>query len=190
MVPLALLAQIGLPVLARVIGGALGRIDNPAAKSAAEALGGVAEAFSRKEIDPAAIVEANRHLERIAEVESAAYRTAITEINRTFRSELASDDAYVRRWRPTFGYAVALTWIVQVAGLAWAIIATPQHAGEIVTAMASLSVIWGVALSVLGINVAKRSQDKAIAAGRVPPAGLAASILNAVIGEKPEKSGP
>lgn len=141
MAPLALLAQIGLPVLARVIGGALGRIDNPAAKTAAEALGGVADAFARREIDPAAVAEANRHLERIAEVESAAYRTAITQINRTFRTELASDDPFVRRWRPTFGYAVAFTWVLQVAGLAWAVIATPQHAGEIIAAMTSLSLI-------------------------------------------------
>ncbi len=194
MAPLALIAQIGLPVLAHVLGGALGRIDSPAAKTASKALDDVAGAFARREIDPAQIAEANRHLERMAATESAAYREAIAQINRTFRTELQSDDAYVRRWRPTFGYAVAFTWVLQVAGLAWAVIATPERAGEIIAAMTSLSVIWGVALSVLGINVAKRSQDKAIAAGITPPRGLGRALLDAVSGppapRNPAPAGP
>jgi len=31
--------------------------------------------------------------------------------------------------------------------------------------------MWGVALSVLGINIVKRSQDKAVAAGAGQPVG-------------------
>ena len=150
--------------------------------TASKALDDVAGAIAGREIDPAQIAEANRHLERIAATESATYRETLAQINRTFRTELQSDDAYVRRWRPTFGYAVAFTWVLQVSGLAWTVIASPEHAGEIIAAMTSLSVIWGVALSVLGINVAKRSSDKAIAAGATPPRGLTQVLLEAISG--------
>ncbi len=59
----------------------------------------------------------------------------LAEINATMRAEAASGDGYVRCWRPTLGYAVALTWT---------------------------ATIWGIALGVLGVAVVKRSQDKTL----------------------------
>ena len=88
----------------------------------------------------------------------------------------------MRRWRPTFGYAVALTWAVQMGGLTWAVVMTPEFAGEILAALSNLSIIWGVALSVLGVNVVKRSQDKAVAAGQFPERGLLATLIDRVAG--------
>ncbi|OAN50149.1 hypothetical protein A6A04_01695 [Paramagnetospirillum marisnigri] len=89
----------------------------------------------------------------------------LAEINATMRAEAASGDAYVRRWRPTFGYAVAATWTATMAAVAWAIVAEPTQAPSIIAALVNTSPIWGIALGVLGVSVVKRSHDKARASG-------------------------
>jgi hypothetical protein len=175
----AAIAAIGLPVLTRVLEGALGRIDHPAAKGAAEALRHVGGAVAGRAIGPEQVADANRHIEAMARLEAEQIKTALAEVNQTFRAEVGSDDAYVRRWRPTFGYAVAFTWCLQVAGLVYAIVARPADAAAIVAAMDSLTVIWGVALSVLGVSVVKRSADKAAAAG-APPGGVVGAVIQAI----------
>jgi len=159
MLPL-LLAQVGIPLLARVVGGALGRVDNPIAKAASDALGQVDAAIGQGTLDPAALKEANRHVERLAEAEARRDQTWLKEVNATIRAEVASDDPYVRRMRPTFGYVMALTWGAQMGAIAYVIVAEPESAGAVVAAMASLGTIWTVGLSVLGIYVYKRSQEE------------------------------
>lgn len=166
----ALLAQIGLPMLVRAVGSALGMIDNPVAAGAAQALKEVDAAVSDGRITPDAVAEANRHVEKLAELDSADTQSTLHEINQTIRAEVASDDPYVRRMRPTFGYIMALTWCAQMGGLAWVIVTEPAQAGTVINAMASLGAIWSVGLGVLGIYVYKRSDDKRLAAG-APDAG-------------------
>jgi steroid 5-alpha reductase family enzyme len=78
--------------------------------------------------------------------------------------EKTSEDAYVSRMRPTFGYVMALTWLAQMGAIAWVIVADPVQANLIITAMTSLGTIWSVGLSVLGIYVYKRSEDKRVSA--------------------------
>jgi hypothetical protein len=78
--------------------------------------------------------------------------------------ERTSEDAYVSRMRPTFGYVMALTWLAQMGAIAWVIVADPVQANLIITAMASLGTIWSVGLSVLGIYVYRRSGDKRVSA--------------------------
>jgi hypothetical protein len=178
----ALIAGIGLPLLTKLVGAGLEKIDSPVAKSAAEALGQVGDALVDGDIRPEEVQEANRHLETIARIEAERDQVVLSQINATMREETRSEDAYVRRWRPTFGYAVAVTWAVQTGGLTYAVVATPQYAGEILAALSNLSIIWGVALSVLGVNVVKRSQDKAVAAGQAPRAGALAKLAELVAG--------
>ncbi len=180
----ALIASIGLPILTKVVGAALGRIDNPVAKAASDALTTAGNAIDKSEISPDQLREANRHIEQMALLESTETRTALSQINETYRSEVRSDDAYVRRWRPTFGYAVALTWVLQVGALVYAIVQHPEQAGAIIAAMASLSFIWGIALSILGVNVVKRSQDKQLATGQTPEPSLLSALVKRVIGGK------
>jgi hypothetical protein len=180
----ALIASIGLPILTRVVGAALGRIDNPVAKAASDALTSAGAAMDKSDISPDQLREANRHIEQMAVLESNETRAALTQINETFRAEVRSDDPYVRRWRPTFGYAVALTWVLQVGALVYAIVRHPEQAGAIIAAMASLSFIWGIALSVLGVNAVKRSQDKLLAAGQPPEPSLIGALVKRVIGTK------
>lgn len=159
MIP-ALLAQIGLPLLIKAVGGALGTIDNPVAKGASEALKAVDDSITRREITPDQVLEANRHTERMATLEADVTQTTLRQINRTFRAEVQADDAYVRRWRPTFGYAVAAAWLATMTACAWAVVSTPAEAPAIIAALVNTSPIWAVALGVLGVSVVKRSQDK------------------------------
>jgi hypothetical protein len=163
MIPL-LLAQLGLPLLLRAAGAGLEKIDNPVAAGAAQALKAVDAAVSDGTIPSESIAEANRHVEKMAELDSAEARITLEQVNRSLRAEVASEDAYVRRMRPTFGYIMALTWCAQMGAIAWVIVADPVQANQIINAMASLGTVWTVGLSVLGIYVYKRSEDKRAAA--------------------------
>lgn len=156
----ALLAQIGLPVLIKTVSGALDKMDSPAAKAAATTLKQVDNAISNGGISQESIIEANRHVEKMAELDSAEFRTMIEQVNTSLRTEIASEDKYVRRMRPTFGYIIAATWAAQMLAIAFVILDTPEKAGTIMAAMSDLDTIWTVGLSVLGIYVFKRSKEK------------------------------
>jgi len=167
----ALLAQVGLPLLVRTVGSALGLIDNPLASAAAAALKEVDGAIADSRIPPEQVAEANRHVEKMAELDSADFQAALKEVNQTVRTDATSDDPYVRRMRPTFGYVMAVTWGAQMLALAFIILTDPAQAGTVVNAMASLGTIWSVGLGVLGIYVYKRSDDKRLANGGGGDAG-------------------
>ena len=154
------LSQIGLPVLISIVASALGVMDNPVARGASEALEKVQEAMRNGGISPEQLAEANRHSEKMAQIEIENYQTTLSEINQSLRAEIASSDKYVRRMRPTFGYLMALTWTAQMFGIAYVIIFDTDKACVVMAAMGNLSAIWAVGLSVLGIYVYKRSEDK------------------------------
>ncbi len=156
----ALLSKIGLPVLIAIVGGALGSMDNIAAKTASDALDKVGEVIRNGGISPEQLAEANRHTEKMAELEISNYQGSLSEINKSLRAEVASSDKYVRRMRPTFGYLMAFTWAAQMFGIAYVIIFDTDKAGIVMAAMGNLSAIWAVGLSVLGIYVYKRSDEK------------------------------
>lgn len=160
----SLLAKIGLPVLIAVLGEVLNDIDTPVTKGAGKALKEVDKALKAGQISQDKIIEANRHAEKMAELKIKEYGASLSEINKSLRSEVLSEDKYVRRMRPTFGYLMAFTWAAQMFGIAYVIIFETHRAGEVMAAMASLSAIWAVGLSVLGIYVYKRSDDKKRAA--------------------------
>ncbi len=162
----ALLAKIGIPAIAGILSDSLGKIDHPAAKGAARALGELDKAMETGQIAPAAVEEANRHAEKMAEIKMREYGMTLGEINKSLRSEVASEDPYVRRMRPTFGYLMALTWAAQMFGLAYVMIFRTAEAPALFEAAASMSVIWTVGLSVLGVYVYRRSDDKIGGNGR------------------------
>lgn len=112
----------------------------------------------------------------IAKLQSDTAR--LVAINTTMVAESKSNDKFVRRWRPTFGYMIALTWLIQMAALGIVMVNTPADAPAVINSMASLSFMWGIALSVLGINVSKRSQDKALAAGHAPDKSIVRSLTD------------
>ena len=156
----SILSQVGLPVLVAILGGALGVLEHPAAQKASDALGKVQDVLRDGGISPEQLAEANRHTEKMAELEMSHYETALSEVNKSLRTEIVSQDRYVRRMRPTFGYLMALTWAAQMFGIAYVIIFDTDKAGVVMAAMGNLSAIWAVGLSVLGIYVYRRSDDK------------------------------
>ena len=135
-------------------------MEHPAAKTAVSALEKVESVIKNGGISSEQLAEANRHTEKMAAMEVENYQATLSEINRSLRAEVASNDKYVRRMRPTFGYLMAFTWAAQMFGIAYVIIFDTDKAGVVMAAMGNLSAIWAVGLSVLGIYVYKRSEDK------------------------------
>jgi len=156
----SILAKIGLPLLITFITQALREINSPVTRGAADALDKVEDALQAGTISPEQLSEANRHLEELAKMQSEEFKATLSEINQTIRTEVASTDKYVRRMRPTFGYIMAISWMAQMFGIAYIIIFDTDKAGAVMAAMGSLSAIWGIGLSVLGIYVYRRSDDK------------------------------
>lgn len=156
----AILAKIGLPALLDLLGQGLEKVDNPVAKTAASAVREASGALSAGSVTPEQMAEANRHIETLEKMDADAQTAQLTQINESLRTESQSSDWYVRRMRPTFGYLMAITWAVQMLSLAWVIVNDPAQAGAVLQAMDSLSLIWTVGLSVLGIYVYKRSEEK------------------------------
>ncbi len=113
----------------------------------------------------------------------------LAQVNMTMRAEAAANDAYVRRWRPTIGYVVA----IQLALLGVSVFAVvvgamravdPAQAKALFDGLAtltsSLTAIMGVELTVLGVNIAKRSQDKAVSAGHAPVPGIVSALIDKI----------
>lgn len=163
----AIIARLGIPVLISVIGEALGRIDSPSAQSASKALDNFQGALAGGAISAEQMAEANRHAEKMAELKSKENESALAEINQSLRLEASSADPYVRRMRPTFGYLMAITWAAQMLGLAYVMIFQTEKAPAVLDGMEALSTIWAVGLSVLGIYVYKRSEEKKVVAAPV-----------------------
>lgn len=157
---LAQILQIGLPVLVQGVGEALKNVQHPAAQGAAAALDGLSDAINRGQITQEQIAEAHRHVEKMQEIEVDERKNSIQQINESLRAEVASADPYVRRMRPTFGYMIAVTWAAQMLALAYVIIFETESASMVIHSMDSLATIWGIGLSVLGVYMYKRSEEK------------------------------
>lgn len=173
---LPIIAQIGLPALIKGLAEGLSNVKTPVAQGASAALDQLSASFGTPQMSGADVAELNRHLEKMSELDASRDASLITQVNESLRAEAASNDPYVRRMRPTFGYIIAATWGAQMLALAYVIIFDTVQAGMVIDAMAQLSTIWGVGLSVLCIYIYKRSEEKQ----RVIPASNAAS--NAVSG--------
>lgn len=156
----SIISKIGLPFLVSIIGGALAQVNNPVAQNASKALQNFEGALAGGVITSEQMAEANRHAEEIAKVNAKEYETALTEINQSIRTEAQSSDPFVRRMRPTFGYLMAFTWAAQMMALAYVVVFKTEKAYEVLDGMEALSTIWAVGLSVLGIYVYKRSEEK------------------------------
>jgi hypothetical protein len=160
-----IIAKVGVPALIGVLSEALGKVNNPVTRGASEALGKVDEALRSGGISQEQLEEVNRHIEVMAKTQAEEYKAGIEQVNKSLRAEIVSEDKYVRRMRPTFGYLMAVTWAAQMLGIAYVIVFETAQAGVVLAAMSSLSAIWAVGLSVLGIYVYKRSEDKRIGGG-------------------------
>lgn len=112
-----------------------------------------------------------------AALESAERKLALTEQHKLMKAELDSDDPFVRRWRPTFGYAVCIAWTSLFFGIALLMLIHPEHTEAAFTGAAKLTGLFSVALTILGLNIHKRSQDKQVLAGALPT-GILGSVAS------------
>lgn len=92
----------------------------------------------------------------------------LKEVNKTYQEELKQESKYVKFWRPTFGYALILTWVLTWFGVVYIIITDVQNAPLVINALVGATTLWSVALAVLGISVHTRSKDKHLMAGFQP----------------------
>ncbi|MBV1843356.1 3TM-type holin [Photobacterium ganghwense] len=134
-----------------------------------------------KQLEMAHEVQLRELAFRHAELESEERRLQVTQQTATVQAEMASADPFVRRWRPTWGYTLCLSWALMFFGLFFVMIFHPTEAANVVNAIVALSPLVTVALGVLGVNIHKRSLDKQIAAGQMP-LGLFAGMRQAVKG--------
>lgn len=132
--------------------------------------------------DPQLTLQFQQQVNQIIVAELDAENRQLESINATMRAEATSGDKFVSRWRPTFGYIVSLTWLAQMAALTWVTVRHPEQAAVVLTAAAGLSVMWSVALAVLGVQVVKRSQDKQVAAGQPVGPGLLGALAQRIAG--------
>lgn len=130
--------------------------------------------------DPSALAEYRAKMEALALEEYKAETERLEVVNETMRAEAASSDWYVRRMRPTFGYLTA----AQITGL-FGVICYLLLAEPITTAVPAISVltqfavpIFSVELSVLGVYVYQRSQEK-----RGAPIGGLLGAVKSLIGK-------
>ena len=114
----------------------------------------------------------------IAQYEAESKQLA--EINATIRAEINSTNKFKSYWRPLLGYIVAIAWGVQMLGITVLLLWKPTEAVNAIKAIAELSIIWGVALSILGINVTSRSKDKQVAVGQNPGPGLLGALVSRI----------
>lgn len=153
--------SMGLPYLVNLVSEALGKVDNPAAKAAADALTAVGSEIANGSITPEQMAEANRHVEAMAKIEADRDTSQLQTINDTMQTEAKSDDKYVARWRPTFGYIVSGAWAVQILAISYLIVSNPTLAVPVLQALDNgTSTMWFIALSILGVSVYTRSREK------------------------------
>jgi hypothetical protein len=142
------------------------------------------EALAQIKQYPELQLKLQQEMNHIVLAELEAENKQLATINATMQVEYTSGDKFVRRWRPFYGYAVAVSWAFQMFGFTltfvYVAIKNPQGLANLVQQFAlltgSLTTLWGIALAVLGVYINKRSHDKQVAAGQTPPNGVFQSI--------------
>jgi len=141
--------------------------------------------------DPKLQLEFQKAMQPVLLAHFQAETQRLQTVNETMRAEYASKDAYVRRARPTYLYLMAVTWFIQMTAfsfvLGYTMIEAPDKLPQIITALTSifgaLFGLWGIALSVVGVYVKKRSDDKQLAAGKTPAPGIMAALAQRIKGK-------
>lgn len=158
------------PVLGTLLGGPVGAAAGSLVSSVLGVDNSPDEVHKALEADPnlllklrEAEIQQQTQLQQLM-VESETQR--LTQVNETIRAELASGDKFKSYWRPLFGYIMGISWGAIMLATTYQIVFSPQQASTTISALGGLSTLWGIGLAVLGINVWKRSDDKAIAFGQ------------------------
>ena len=171
-----ILSRFGLPFLIKLVNSGLEKLTDASAKKASQALGEVSSAINEQKISSADLSEANRHMEKMQELENELDKQTLSEIHQTIRQELNAEDKFVRFWRPAFGYSVALAWLLTIGTVCYVVLAGYPNAENIIAALVETTSLWSVALGVLGLQVVKTSQEKQ----NRPKEGMISKLINKI----------
>lgn len=149
------------------------------------------KAMSAIHNDPALQIQFQQAMNPIIIAKLDAETKQQAEINTTMRAELTSKSLFKSGWRPLLGWTIAINFgalmSAIVAVILYGAFKEPKVIAEFITAlsalMGTLTVIWSMALAVLGVNVSKRSQDKALAAGHPPQPNVLSSLASRWLGK-------
>ncbi len=129
--------------------------------------------------NPDLVIQYQKAMNEVVIAQLEAETRQLEAINATMRAEYSSDDTYTKRWRPTMGYLVSIAWFMQMMAVTIVIVMKPGEAVAVINALASTTAIWSVALTILGVAIVKRSEDKQAAAGMAQP-GIFGSLAKAL----------
>lgn len=65
---------------------------------------------------------------------------------------------FERFWRPVFGYAVSLTWVLHMLTICYVVWSNNPRAPEIIMALVETTSLWSMALGVMGISVVQNAR--------------------------------
>lgn len=130
--------------------------------------------------DPALLVQFKAQASQVAIEELRAETEQLKTINETMRVEYASGSLFKSGWRPYIGWIFGTAFGLQMFAASYIIFFEPEQAKNVLEGMAALGMLWGVALTVLGVNINKRSQDKQAAAGIVPQMGVLGALTQRI----------
>ena len=125
-------------------------------------------AMEQIEADPNLQIEFKRVMQPILIKEMEEETKQLQAVNETIQFELNNKSKFKSWWRPAFGWSVVITWFFQMMAISYVMVKHIDKAPALISAMASLSFMWGLALAALGINIHKRNQDKQVSAGQNP----------------------
>jgi hypothetical protein len=177
MIPVPALLALGqlVPSLLRWVGSDKAAAVADQAVAVAQKITGASDAdaaVAALQAHPELLVQYQQAVSAVVLAELEADCKQLESVNSTMRAEATSADPYVRRARPTFLYAMALTWTAQTLGLIAAVLLQPTLGAALLQAAADLTTLWGIALTVVGVAVKARSDDKARALGQDVPTAL------------------
>lgn len=157
------------PLLGGLLGGPAGAA---AGKLVADALGveeDTDKIMHALQTDPKAMTKLRvaemDHKQALRRMTLEAETKTLTEINKTMRAELQHDGVFKSGWRPFIGWIVGLGIGGILLALVVAMFKHPEKAEELIS---SATIILSITLGILGVNIKKRSDDKAVAQGFQP----------------------
>jgi hypothetical protein len=176
---LAILASAALPSAIDALSTVFGRSANPAIAAAGQAMAGLGDAIAHGQVPQEELEQVEADLNKLFELENAR----LAEVNQTMRAEANSEDPWVRRWRPMFGYSIAFAWTVQMLAVSAAILLAPHTAPALLMALGEGTALqWSIALAVLGVGIYSRSRDKGSFAQSGLLTGVAGRAIDALRG--------
>ncbi|MBO6789531.1 MAG: hypothetical protein JJ894_03240 [Dinoroseobacter sp.] len=184
----ARVAALGAPVLGGALGGPLGAgVGRLAGQIVGSALGvedqpdlvlDALDLLDPTEATAALQAAEHAHREQILRLQLQAETNDLEQVNETMRAELVHGNWYQKGWRPTFGYITAVSYgavLLAIAKVLWT-----NGDPALLGALASVTMIFGIGLSVLGVTSYRRSTDKQTLAGVQQTGGLMDALASRI----------